>query len=87
VACTLRTQFAYRNAVVNSICLSKRGCELNLLIETRLRTQFAYRNAIPNSICLSKRGCELNLPIETRLRSQFVYPNNGGELYLQVELS
>ena len=29
------TQFAHRNAVANSICLSKRGCELNLLIETR----------------------------------------------------
>ena len=39
-------QFAYRNAVANSICLSKRGCELNLLIETWLRTQFAYRNTV-----------------------------------------
>ena len=29
------TQFAYRNADANSICLSKRSCELNLLIETR----------------------------------------------------
>jgi hypothetical protein len=31
----LGTQFAYRNVVANSICLSKRGWELNLLIETR----------------------------------------------------
>jgi hypothetical protein len=31
----LGTQFAYRNAVANSICLSKRGWEHNLLIETR----------------------------------------------------
>ena len=31
----LRIQSAYRNAVANSICLSKRGWELNLRIETR----------------------------------------------------
>ena len=60
----LRTHFAYRNAVANSICLSKRGGELNLLIETRLRTQFAYRNAVAKSICLSKRGCEFYLQAE-----------------------
>ena len=35
----------YRNAGANSMCLSKRGCGFNLLIETRVRTQFAYRNA------------------------------------------
>ena len=40
------TQFAYRNTVANSICLSKSGCEHNLLIETWLRTQFAYRNTV-----------------------------------------
>ena len=57
----LRTQFAYRNAVANSICLSKRDGELNLLIETRLRIQFAYQNAVANSIRLSKCGSKLNL--------------------------
>ncbi len=31
----LGIQFAYRNAVAKSICLSKHGWELNLLIETR----------------------------------------------------
>ena len=30
------TQFAYRNTVASSRCLSKRGCERNVLIEMRL---------------------------------------------------
>ena len=66
---TCRSQYAYRNAGANPICLSKRGCELNLFIEPRaltqfpyrkrMRTQCAYRNAVVNSICLSKRVCDL----------------------------
>ena len=65
---TCRSRYAYRNAGANPICLSKRGCELNLLIEPRALTQFPDRKANENSMCLSKRGCELNLLIEARLR-------------------
>ena len=50
----LRTQFPYRNAAANAICLLKRGSDLNLLVQTRLQFQCAHEDAVANSPCASK---------------------------------